>query len=213
MAMNGVQSWLVAKSNTLDVLPIFRTEIQARLLALLLLQPERRFKGVELAGLTNRIPQTVSKELRRLERAGVVEVEEMGTAKLYRAAADSPFYEHLRGLVELALGPEIELRRQLEQISGVEVAVIFGSWASGTRLRPTSDVDLLVVGTPNFDELVAAAAEVERLAAREIHIIPYTWQELDDRIARDSGFVKNMLAGPLTPLVGDPNLLRKRVHA
>ena len=198
------------KQPTVDVFPIFRTEHQAEILRLLLLQPERKFKGMELADLTGRPKQTTSAELKRLVSAGIITEEEVATAKLYQAATDSPFYPHLRALVELSMGPETELRRRLSEIDGIEVAVMFGSWARGTGLRPTSDVDVLVVGTAPYEKLADAANEVEPLIGRDVQIVSFTWDELDQRIAADSGFVANVLGGPLKPLVGDVELLRER---
>ena len=203
----------MAKSQTVDVFPIFRTERQAELLRLLLLQPERQFKGVELAERMGDLPQTTSRELRRLVGAGIVEEQAVGRTKLYRASIDSPFYTHLRALVELALGPEAELRRRLAAIDGVEVAAIFGSWARGENLRPTSDVDVLVVGSASYEELADAANEIEPLIGREVQLVTYTWEELDRRIADDSVFVSSVLEGALKPLVGDVERVRERVRS
>jgi predicted nucleotidyltransferase len=198
------------KSPTVDVLPIFRTARQAELLRLLLLQPDRQFKQVDLAEAMGDLPQTTGKELRRLVAAGLVEESAVGSAKFYRAAVESPFYEPLRTLVELALGPEAELRRRLSSIRGVDFAAIFGSWARGKRLRPTSDIDVLIIGDADFADLADAAAEVEGIVSREIQIVPLTWTELDERIASDSGFVKNVLRSPMKPLVGALAAVKKR---
>lgn len=198
------------RSGTLDVLPIFRTERQAQLLRLLLLQPEREFKQTELADLLGDLQQTVGKELKRLVGAGVVDEKDVGAAKFYRAAVDSPFYEHLRALVELALGPEVELRQRLSAIEGVDFAAIFGSWARGTKIRPTSDIDVLVIGEVKFEEVADAAAEVEEMAGREIQVVALTWDEFDHRLAADSGFVTNVINGPMKPLVGDLAAVKER---
>jgi predicted nucleotidyltransferase len=198
----------VPKLPALEVLPIFRTAHQAELLRILLTQPDRKFKGVELAEMTRRPAPTTYKELNRLVGAGILEEEDVPPAKLYRAATDSPFYEHLRALVELALGPEAELRRRLANVDGVDVAAVFGSWARGTKIRPLSDVDVLVVGNALFEDLADAASEIEPLIGREIQIISYTWPELRERVTSDSGFATSVLNGPLTPLVGDLDKLR-----
>ncbi len=200
----------VPKSPTIDVFPIFRTQHQADLLRLLLLQPDRKFTGVELAELTGRPASTTYPELRRLVSAGIIREEEVATAKYSQAATNSPFYEHLRALVQLAMGPEAELRARLSTIDGIDVAVIFGSWARGTDLHPTSDVDVLVVGTPAYEQLADAASEVEALIGRDVQIISYSWEELDQRIASDSGFVKNVLNGPIKALLGEVQTLRER---
>ena len=68
-------------------MPIFRSGLQARLLALLFLHPEREWPGADLARHVSAPRQTVNDEMRRLEAAGLVVASETGTAKLYRAAA------------------------------------------------------------------------------------------------------------------------------
>jgi predicted nucleotidyltransferase len=194
------------RTKALPLLPIFRSELQARLLALLYLQPEREWPGPELVRRTDAPRQTVSRELRRLESAGLVVASETGTAKLYRAATASPLYEALRELVEKTLGVEEALKRVLTEIPGIEVAAIYGSWAA-ERLQPASDIDVLVVGDASFDDVADAVREVEELAGREIGITVYTREELDEHLRTGSGFVRNVLSREMKPLVGDPETL------
>jgi len=194
------------RTKTLPILPIFRSRLQARLLALLFLHSEREWAGAELARRVGSPRQTVNDEMRRLEAAGLVVASETGTAKLYRAATESPLYEPLRELVEKTLGVEAALKRVLADLPGVEVAVIYGSWAA-ERLRPTSDIDVLVVGDVSFDDVADVVREVEELAGREIGITAYTRRELEEQLRTGSGFVSNVLAREMKPLVGDPETL------
>jgi predicted nucleotidyltransferase len=194
------------RTKALPILPIFRSSLQARLLALLFLHSEREWPGAELARRIGAPRQTVNDEMRRLEAAGLVVASETGTAKLYRAATESPLYEPLRELVEKTLGVEVALKRVLGEVPGIEVAVIYGSWAA-ERLRPASDIDVLVVGDASFDEVADAVREVEELAGREIGINVYTREELDEQLRSGSGFVRNVLSAEMKPLVGDPETL------
>jgi predicted nucleotidyltransferase len=202
------------KSATVDGFPIFRTARQAALLRVLFLHPDRQFNQSELARMLGDLPQTTGKELRRLVASGLVEEFPNGSAKFYQAATESPFYVPLRQLIDLALGPEAELRTRLSDIAGVDVAAIFGSWARGSGLRPTSDIDVLVVGDASYDDVADAAAEVEEIIGRDVQVVPLTWTELDERIAADSGFVTNVLNSPMKPLVGrvEDLKLRSVVH-
>lgn len=193
------------RTKALPILPIFRSGLQARLLALLFLH-EREWPGADLARRVGAPRQTVNDEMRRLEAAGLVVASETGTAKLYRAATESPLYEPLRELVEKTLGVESALKRVLADVSGIEVASIYGSWAA-ERLRPASDIDVLVVGDVSFDEVADAVREVEELAGREIGITVYTREELEEQIRSGSGFVRNVLSREVKPLVGDPETL------
>ena len=190
------------RSATLPQLPIFRSELQARALGLVLLSPKAKWSAPELEERLGAAQQTLNSELRRLAAAGLLEVETVGRTKLYSAAVDSPLYEPLRQLLESTVGAEQLLAERLGELDGVDGAFLFGSWARGTPSRSTSDVDLLVVGDVDYDSLTDAIRDAEQLLGREVHLIVYTREELQEKQARGSGFVRAMLSGNLKPLVG-----------
>lgn len=186
-----------------DRLPIFRSELQARLLALLLLQ-----RGVEwtVAELQDRLGGSragVHQELRRLLDAGILERRSVGRADVYRAAERSPLVAPLRELVERTVGVEEDLRDRLSAVPGIDAAVIHGSWAGSTALRSTSDIDLLVVGRPDRDELERAIRDAERAAGREIDLSLYDPDDWARRIRDGSGFVTTVSERPRIPIVGE----------
>lgn len=184
------------------LLPIFRSAVQARLLALLLHDPERKWPGPELQRRLGIPEPTFRREIGRLVDAGVVTAEPLGRTKLYAAAADSPLYEPLRELVERTFGVEAELARALAGVDGVEAAAIFGSWAE-EKLRPSSDIDLLVIGDADFDVVSDAVRAAEQLAGREIHLVLYRRDEFEAKLAEGGGFAQGILHGPLKPLIGE----------
>lgn len=185
---------------------------EAALLNCLLSEPDRQWSGPEIRERTDLTTSTFSRTVGRLEKLGLVEVHGAGPAKTYRIAQSSPLYEPVRELLERTVGVEALLSEGLAGVRGVDVAAIFGSWANREKgLRPTSDVDVLVVGDADFNSLVDVAAAIEPLAGREISIVAYSWPELRERVARDSGFVRNVIAGPLTPLVGDVSRLEETI--
>ena len=190
------------RSTPLAQLPIFRSELQARVLGLVLLSPKAKWSAPELQERLGAAQQTLNSELRRLAAAGLLEVETVGRTKLYSAAVDSPLYEPLRQLLESTVGAEQLLAERLGELDGVDGAFLFGSWARGTPSRSTSDVDLLVVGDVDYDSLTDAIRDAEQLLGREVHLIVYTREELQEKQARGSGFVRAMLSGNLKPLVG-----------
>ncbi len=190
------------RSQAPPLLPIFRSDLQARLLAALLLDGEPQLTTSELRERTGATPASLHRELTRLERAGFVEHETVGRANRYRAATDSPLHEPLTTLLRRTLGVETLLSRQLSAIDGVETAVIFGSWAEGSA-SGESDVDLLVVGDVDRDELLAAVRSVEAATAREIDVTAYRREEFDRRRREGSGFLRTVLRGPLIELIGN----------
>ena len=149
-------------------LPIFRSALQAELLARLYLAPERRFATGELLS-AGESRSSVFRELRRLAGAGLIERERLGGAALYRAARGSPLYRPLRELIRRTMGVEALLERELAGVAGVEAAAIFGSWAAG-ELQPESDIDVLVIGRPDRTTLALAAQRAGRVAGREVNV-------------------------------------------
>ena len=183
-------------------LPLFRSDLQAQLLAALLLGDAEPTTARELLDRTGASSASLHRELGRLEVAGLIDSNRVGRTKQYRPASDSPLYEPLRALLERTLGVAPMLQRALEEVGGIEAAAIFGSWAAGDP-SPESDVDLLVVGELDRDELLTAIREVERQTRREIDVTAYRRAEFDRRLAEGSGFLKTVLAGPLKPLIGE----------
>jgi predicted nucleotidyltransferase len=184
------------------LLPLFRSELQARLLTLLVEDPRRWWTASELRELVGGAPSTLHAELHRLEDAALVEREQLGRVHRFRAAADSPLYKPLRELVEASIGVEAELKKRLATTPGVEAGAIFGSWAAGD-LEAGSDIDVIVVG--NFDRAALARAmrNVEDLAQRDVQLVMLTRREFRDRLRRRSGVVRSISQRPITPLVGD----------
>lgn len=146
---------------------------------------------------------SVYRELKRLAQAGLIERAQPGRSASYRAAKESPLYRPLRELLERTLGVEPLLRRSLAKVEGIEVAAIFGSWAEGDA-SDSSDIDLLVIGDMNRNDLLAAVRSVESRAGREIDVTAYGRAEFDRRLDEGSGFLRTILRGPLIPLIGDP---------
>ena len=181
--------------------PFFRSELQAALLAVLLLGSDEELSAAELQRRSGASRSGVHKELQRLADAGIVERRTVGRSSLYRRAEDSPLLDPLTALVERTLGVEPELRRRLAEMDGIEAAAIFGSWADGS-VGPRSDVDVLVIGTPDADALERAARAVERLAGREVNLTLYDGRDWRERVARGAGFAATVLDRPLITLIG-----------
>lgn len=188
------------RTSSPDLLPVFRSDLQARMLAALLSTPGE----VSAADLQNRLGGSrsgINQELRRLCNAGILERRAVGRSALYRVAGDSPLVPPLRTLVERTLGVEPELRRRLTDLEGVEAAAIYGSWATGV-VKPGSDVDVLVIGSPDRDELERTIRTVEERAGRDVNLSVYDREDWSRRAGRGSGFAQTVLQRPMIELIG-----------
>jgi predicted nucleotidyltransferase len=184
------------------VLPIFRSELQARVLGLVLLNPDRTWTAAELTKRLDATPVSVYRELQRALQAGLLTREALGRTYLYRAATDSPLFEPLRLLLERTVGVEAELRDLLGRMDGVEAAFLHGSFARKTSIRPVSDIDVLVLGNVDYRALRKHIREIERHAGREIDVLVYGRDEFASLARHGNALAKSVLAGPVMPLVG-----------
>jgi len=162
------------RGGTPELLPILRSGQQAELLAELLATPEEEHSLTDLGRRLSIPLSSVHREIDRAERAGLVVSRKQGNVRLVRADASSPYFEPLAVLLVRAFGPPRVLASALRSIEGIDEAWIFGSWvaryAGVAGERPVGDIDLLVVGTPDRDEVVRAAGLAADRLGREVQV-------------------------------------------
>jgi predicted nucleotidyltransferase len=169
-----------------------RSAIRQRLLAQLMDTPRDRYHLRELARRVHTSAGTAARELGRLAADGLVVSEMEGRQRYYRVNTASPLYQPLRDLVRRTIGAPAVLRQHLAGVAGIERAMIFGSYADG-RLKADSDVDLLVVGTPDRDELTDALEAAGQELGREVNEVVMTASEFDERRQRQDGLVMSIV--------------------
>jgi predicted nucleotidyltransferase len=182
--------------------PIFRSALQGDLLTVILLNPERTWTTRELEERLDATPVAIHRELHRALDAGLVTRRAIGRTFLYSAATDSPLYEPLRMLVERTHGVEVELERELRNLPGVEGAFIHGSFARGSRIKPTSDIDLLVLGDVDHNLTRKRVRSLENRTGREIDLKIYKPEEFAALIRKRNSFARSVLRGPVRALIG-----------
>jgi DNA-binding transcriptional ArsR family regulator len=172
--------------SSMALLPVLRSETQGSLLAALMIGDHAGETLSELADTIGADPSTVLREVDRLEGAGIVTTRRVGRSRLVDVNDDNPLTGPLRELIVRSLGPEPMLRQALTPIDGVEQAFIFGSWAAaaegGVRVQP-DDIDLLVIGVPDRDEVLDAVMLAERRLGRAIDVTfrtPTEWAATND---------------------------------
>jgi predicted nucleotidyltransferase len=171
-------------------------------LSRLLLEADRSFRLRELSRLTGISAGSVQHELRQLLQADLVKRSDEGELVTYRANQASPVFHELRAILEKTSGIDSMIREALRRAGRkIRLALIYGSIAKGTN-RAGSDVDVLVVGTLEFEALLALLRPVEERIGREISPRLFSPDEFDRKRSTDR-FLKSVLAGPTVPLLGE----------
>lgn len=182
--------------------PVFRSEGQARLLSLLLLEDRARSLA-EISAETGLAYPTVHREVARLLEAGILQEGRAGRTRLISAAEDSPLTPPLREIVLISTGPVALLAEELRPLQGIDAVFLHGSFAARMRGRSgpaPRDIDVMVVGTPDPEEVYEACARVEESVHRPVNPSIVTREELLD----DSGFHTQVRADPIVPVLGEP---------
>jgi predicted nucleotidyltransferase len=185
-----------------SVLPLFRSELQLRILAQIF-EGGRPIAAPELAESLKAPAASVHRELVRARDAGVIVREAVGRTQFYRPATDSPLYEPLRELLKRTVGVDAELHAALAEEPNVVAAAVHGSHARGTGVRPQSDVDLLVVGDVDYRRLRKRLRDVERHTGRRVDPVIYSTAEARELYRAGNGFIKSVLDGPRNDIVGN----------
>lgn len=173
------------RSSPPPLLPLLRSRVQGDLLALLYLHPDRDYSLTEAAALIGASVKSVHTEASRLITAGFVRDSRRGNVHLIRAVTDSPVSRPLTDLLAVTYGPLPVLNDLLAGAEGITHAFIYGSWAARYLGEPgpvPGDVDVLVVGTADPDDLDEIARAAQHRLGRPIdirRIRPAAWAAPD----------------------------------
>lgn len=136
---------------TSEILPIWRSRSQVVILhSLFSAHGEVTASSIAQRFGFNRA--SVNAEVQHLVQAGLVVRRDVGRAKVLELADGHPALQALRTLVELTIGPLVELP-DLYRLQRIERVAIFGSWARRHNGEPgprPADIDVLVVGSADM---------------------------------------------------------------
>lgn len=177
-----------------------RSLIRRRILNLMVAEPDRRRHLSDIARSVDTSAGTASRELRRLMDADLVVRTTEGRQVYYQAKRDSVIFRSVSDIVRNTTGAVQVIRDQLRGLAGLESALIYGSYASGA-IRADSDIDLLIVGSPDRDALTDRLESASRDIGREVNETVFTFAELESRRRRGDGFIRSIDDGQTIPVL------------
>ncbi len=178
-------------------------DYRRKVLALLLLHPDSSYHQREIARLTETQSGTLSRELVKLVSAGLAVKTRVGNQQHYRVNRDCPIFEELASILRKTSGLTDILAEALGPVADrIEAAFVFGSMASG-KANSGSDIDLMILGTVTFGEVVAALYTCQERLGREINPKVYRQEEWQKLLAEGGAFVTDLLEKPKLFVIGD----------
>ncbi|HUT65313.1 MAG TPA: nucleotidyltransferase domain-containing protein, partial [Spirochaetota bacterium] len=178
-----------------------KSRIRQALLTLFFTNPSNRYYLRELERILGHSAGSIRRELLKFTKDDLFHTRRAGNLLYYYLNTEHPLYEEIKNIVSKTVGVEGRLRKALSTIKEIDVAFIYGSFASGNE-KSTSDVDLMLIGDPEISFLNEKIAQLEKILQREINISVYSSEEYMRRKRENSGFVMDVLNNPKIMLIG-----------
>ena len=201
------------RSSAPALLPIFRSRLQADILAALLLDAEGEHSLTDLARRFDAPLSTVHGEVKRLTEAGLLHRRSVGRSALVRANMQNRLVEPLTELLLLSWGPMQVVADEFAALPQAERVMIFGSWAArylGRTGPAPHDLDVLVVGQPTRDSVYDAADRAQqrlRMPVNPVIRSADTWRKADDPL------VRQIRSSPFVPVLEPDDAAAERARA
>jgi predicted nucleotidyltransferase len=185
----------------IESLYISKSRIRRELLALFYTNPGQKYYLRELSRLLDCSVGSLRRELLKFQEDGLFLTERRGNLVFYSLNTSHPLYGEMKSIVAKTVGVVGSLKQALKSVPCVQVAFIYGSFASN-RENPTSDIDVFIIGDASLMELSKVLRGVQKRLMREINPTLYVRDEYLKRKAEEGGFIKEILTKPKIMLIG-----------
>lgn len=189
-----------------NFLQLTRSRLRQKILSYYFTNPTNQLYVRQLASILTEDPGNLSKELSRLEKEGIFIAETKGNQKHCYLNRRYPLYNELKSILFKTVGVEGRLKEIIGKIKGIRLSFIYGSYAANKE-NASSDVDLLMVGKIDEDELLKKIESAEQALGREINYNVYPEAEFKEKRRRKDNFITNILKRPKIILKGDLNAI------
>jgi predicted nucleotidyltransferase len=178
------------------------SKLGLKVLAHFFSNPSQKLHLRDIAARLKADPANLSREMKRLSQAGLFVVEPLGRLKLYSLNPTYPLYKEISSIIFKTEGVEGALRTTMKDLKGVSASCLFGSFAAGKE-DAHSDIDLLIVGSPNMERVGDHILDLEKKLGRPIQYRIFSQEEFDRRKISNDPFIKDVLSHPIILLSGE----------
>lgn len=174
---------------------IFTSKTRVKILTLFLMNPEKEMFIREVSRTINENINAVRRELSNLEDIGLLISINKGNMKYYTVNQDFSIYPELKSIILKTEGISRIIKDDLVKLGNIELAFIYGSFASGEEGKD-SDLDIFLVGDINEDHIIKAFSSLEETLSREINYVLFSKEEFNQRIKDKDPFISHVLQEP-----------------
>lgn len=166
----------------------------------------------ELARTLNTSPPHIMRVLEGLTRLGILMKVKRGNMVFYRRNKSSAIAEDIKRILLKTESLGYELQKTLKATNGrnIKYALIYGSFAKGTEVT-SSDIDLLVIGSIDEDEVVKTVLNAQKRIGREINYVVWSEKEFHEKIRARTVLLREISKTPVIMLIGDGHEFKRSI--
>ena len=184
------------------------TKNRAELLKLFFTNPDGAFYMQEIGRILEKKPGIFQRTLNNLVSEGILESEYKANARYFKVNRSYTLFKELKNIVFKTVGIKGSIGDVLKESGDIKMAFIYGSYAKAKE-NYLSDIDIVIIGAPNEDELVKKLDKLEEKLQRDINYKLYTLNEFKKDVRESEPFVLEVLKDKKIMIIGDEDALRK----
>jgi predicted nucleotidyltransferase len=182
---------------------------RSALLAILYGHADQSFYLRQLARTVGAGHGALQRELKHLTDMGLIARTVQGNQILYRANSQSPIFSEIKSLITKTVGIHDVIRSALVSLGPeIQIAFVYGSVARQNE-RANSDVDLMVLGSAPFSDIVSALGPAQRVLRREINPTVFPVSEFRSKLAARNHFLRSVMKEKRLFVMGTESELAK----
>lgn len=184
------------------------TKNRAELLRLFFTNPEQFFYMQEIGRLLGKKPGVFQRTLNNMEKEGILVSEYKANARYFKTNKAYPLYKELKSIIFKTVGVTGSLKETLKKVGDIKFSFIYGSYAKAKE-NYLSDIDVVVIGSPDEDLLINGLDKLEDALNREINYKLYSLREFKKEVKDKEPFLLEILRDKKIMLIGEEDELRK----
>lgn len=187
------------------------TKNQALILELFFNHPERSYFFRQIAGLIDKKPGVFQRDINKLVENGILLSEYQANSRFFKLNKSYHLYNEFKSIFLKTVGAVGKLKERLTSVKNIKLAFIFGSFA-GNKDDQYSDVDLMIIGSPDEDELITTVSKIETELGREVNYSIFSTDDFKKGLAEKEVFLEEIMDNLKIFIIGDQNELAKVIR-
>lgn len=186
---------------------LFGSKLRTSVLSWIMSHPNQRYFIRQLEKILDADSTNLSRELAKLESMGIVNSTVEGRQKYFQANRNCPIYPELEGIIRKTHGLVSVLKEALQPLAEkIQIALVYGSMATGSY-NNESDVDLFIIGSCTFREVVDHISNVQGKIGREINPTVMPIHEWKEKLTSRNHFITSVAASDKLFIIGNEDEL------